>query len=124
MVRTIRLSFSFLARASSFLRSPSSSLQNTTKLPMRQSLCLSVASSIFLTKLVKPSLISRAKIMATGFPPFLQTWQTFWPAALPVTFKGLNGPGTGLPGCGPDLRPSAAAALTTSSAAAREAPKE
>jgi hypothetical protein len=44
---------------------------------MLQELFLAVAASIFLTKLVRGSLISRAKIMATGFAPFLQTWQTF-----------------------------------------------
>ena len=79
--------------------------------PMRAERFLAVASSIFLTKLVKLSLISRAKIIATGLFPFSQTWQTFWPAPDPVTFNGWKGPGIFLPTGGPDLSPSTAMAL-------------
>ena len=49
------------------------------------------AASIFLTRLVKGSLTSRAKIIATGLLPFCQTRQFFFPALWPVTFSGWKG---------------------------------
>src|SRR4051812_9200244 len=110
------------ANCLTFLSKPSSSLRKTTKLPIRQSLFLAVAASIFLTRPVKPSLISRAKIMATGLLPFFHTWQTLSPASSPVTLSGLKGV-KWTPGWGPDLRPPAARALPASTAAAREAPR-
>ena len=63
--------------------------------------------SSFLTKLVKLSLISRAKIMATGLLPFFQTRQTFWPVVLPLQWSGLKGVILWLPTCGPDLTSAA-----------------
>ena len=114
MVRMTFLNCSFSASDLSLSCKPSSSVQNTTKLPMRQLLFLTAASSSFLTKLVKGSLTSRAKIIATGFEPFRQTWHCLDPAPSPVTLSGLNGPGTPSPGCGPDFRASAPQALPTS----------
>src|SRR5947199_6439522 len=114
---------SFLASSLSFFSRPSSSLQKTTTPPMRADLFLMAASSSFLTKLVKLSLISRAKIMATGEPPSLQTWQARVPACFPVTLSGLNGVIFLDPTGGPDLRSSAAdRTLHVSSAAARDVP--
>src|SRR5437016_3008152 len=106
----------------SFFSMLSSSLRNTMKLPMLQPEFLAVAASIFLTKLVKGPVISRAKIIATGFPPFFQTRQSFEPSSGPVACNGLNGVIRLEPTGGPDLRPPAARALPASSAAAREAP--
>src|SRR4051812_12555576 len=122
MARTVFSIFSFLASSLSFFSRPSSSLRKTTKLPMRASLFLAVAASIFLTKLVKGPVISRAKIIATGFPPFFQTRQSFEPSSGPVACNGLKGVIRLEPTWGPDLRPPAARALPASSAAAREAP--
>src|SRR5579883_808588 len=89
---------------------------------MRQSLCLAVASSIFLTRLVKGPLTSRAKIIATGLPPFFQTRHCLPPGVGPLTCSGLKGTITLLPTWGPDLRVPSAITPPTSSATAREAP--
>jgi hypothetical protein len=88
---------------------------------MLQEEFLAVAESICLTKLVKGSLISRAKIIATGLPPFCQTGQFLVPASGPVTCNGLNGVGL-FPSWGPDFRSSEARTLPTSSAIARDEP--
>src|SRR5262249_36145494 len=108
-----------LANFSSFFCMSSSSLRNTTKL---LSFLLSVALLRPLTRLVKPSLRSRAKTMATGFPPYCQTRQFFLPALLPVQFSGWNGPGMLEPACGPDLRASSASTPALASAASTTAP--
>src|SRR5262249_54294392 len=102
---------------------PSLSVQNTTKLPMRADLFLAVASSSFLTRLVKLSLISRAKIIATGFPPCFQTRHARVPTWAPEQCSGLKAGIFFDPTWGPDLRSSAAGSvLHTSIAAARDIP--
>src|SRR5262249_33763037 len=78
---------------------------------------LAVAASIFLTRPVKGSLTSRAKMAATGLGPFLQTKQAFLPASSPVTFNGVKGPGSGSPACGPGDRLSAAHTLQSTAQA-------
>src|SRR5213078_2257341 len=103
--------------------SASLSLRKTTKLPIWQELFLAVALSILLTRLVRGALTSRAKIIATGFSPFLQNRQYFSPALAPVTLSGWNGPGTTSPTCGPDLTAlSAATTPPTTRASVRNAP--
>src|SRR5579863_919678 len=109
---------SFLASAVSLSLAFSSSVRKTMKLPMRLSLFLRVAASIFLTKLVKGALASRAKIIATGLEPNRQMKQDFSPAPGPVKCSGSKTPGLS-PTCGPDLSASAAmlvVAMTTASA--------
>src|SRR6516162_1836106 len=103
MLNTHCWSFSFLASSFSSPSSFCESLKNTTKLPMAASLFLTVASSIFLISLVRAGLVWRAKIIATGFSPFLQNRQNFSPAFSPLQLSGWNGPGTALPTCGPDF---------------------
>jgi hypothetical protein len=79
------------------------------KLPILQDLLATVAASIFLTKLVKLSETSRAKIIATGLLPLAQTKQFFSPAFDPLIFSGWNGPGIVFPTSGPDFSSSATA---------------
>src|SRR5437660_1568092 len=122
MVRMVFLRFSFLARSLSFCSRPSSLLRKTTKLPILQDLLAAVALSSFLTRPVKLSLISRAKIMATGLLPFCQTRQFFWPALEPLTFSGWKGVMLRLPSCGPDLTSAAVRDPPASSSAAARAP--
>src|SRR4051794_24677365 len=115
------LIFSFLASSLSFSSSFSSSLQKTTNVPILPLLSAAALSS-FLTKLVRLSETSRAKIIATGFPPLLQTRQSFLPIRLPLQCNGLNGVGDS-PTCRPDLDAlSSANALHAASAIARAAP--
>lgn len=87
-----------------------------TNEPIRLSAFLMAASSSFLTKLVKPGVISRAKTAATGLFPLAQIWQRFSPASGPFTFNGLK-TDTVLPGSRPDFRsaprPARAIAPTT-----------
>ena len=71
---------------------------------------------------VRGLLTSRAKIIATGFPPFCQTRQFFSPALAPVTFSGWKGPGIFLPTGGPDLSGSSAQLLAAASTARASAP--
>src|SRR5690242_3414523 len=106
MVRSI---FSFLARSARLFSRSLVSERTTTKLPIFLSAWEAVALSICLTKLVKGSLISRAKIMTTGFLPFFQTRQDFLPAPGPVACNGSKGV-TAEPGCGPDTNGAAAQA--------------
>src|SRR5262245_35404233 len=113
---------SLLTRSLSFVCSPSSSLRNTTKLPILCLLLSWVAASSFLTRLVKLLLVSRAKTMATGFPPFCQTRQFFLPSDEPLQFSGWNGVMFLAPTCGPDLRSAASSTPPSSSAPASEAP--
>src|SRR5262249_45180656 len=96
--------------------------RKTTKLPILQSLCSAVALSICLTRLVKGSLTSRAKIIATGLPPFFQTKHNFLPAVGPLTCNGLKGVILELPTCGPDFRSSPAQTPLAASARQRLAP--
>src|SRR5262249_19273936 len=84
------------------------------------------ALSNFLTKLVKSSEVSRAKIIATARLPLLQTRQFFCPTSFLFTglkeCNGVNGVGDS-PTCRPDLGAlSSANALHASSALARVAP--
>jgi hypothetical protein len=90
-----------------------------TKLPILHDLFSIAAASSFLTKLVKPGVISRAKIAATGLDPLAQTWQRFSPASGPVTFNGLNGL-TLSPGCNPAFRSAPKAAPANRPATAME----
>src|SRR5262249_62291813 len=99
---------------------PASSVRKTTNEPMRAPLLAAVAASIFLTRLVKLSLTSRAKIIATGLPPLLQTRQPLVPAPRPVACSGLKAPGD-CPFWGPDLRSAAGTAPARSSTAATDA---
>src|SRR5882724_1789714 len=122
MVRTHCLMLFFSASVLSLSPSFSSSDMNTTKLPILAFLFLAVSASIFLTKLVKESLTSRAKIIATGLLPLRQTWQFFSPAAGPFRFSTSKGPGMFVPTCGPDLRPSPATAPATASTATAKVP--
>src|SRR5262245_11246100 len=92
------------------------------KLPILASLCLAVAASIFLARLAKGSLRSRAKIMATGLGPLAQTKHSVLGANWPVTFLTLNGARTVSPGWGPDFTVSAAITVPTSTATARKPP--
>jgi hypothetical protein len=55
-----------------------------------------------LTKLVKPGVISRAKIAAIGILPSFQTGHCLLPASDPFTFNGLKGV-TPFPTSGPDF---------------------
>src|SRR5262245_12100248 len=119
MARIVLLMSFVFANFSSFSCKPSSSLRKTTKL---LSFLLSVCLLRPLTKLVKPSLVSRAKTMATGLPPYCQTKQFFLPALAPVQLSGWNGPGMLVPACGPDLRASPATTPATASAVSTHAP--
>src|SRR6266446_3235540 len=80
-----------------------------------------LVASIFLTKLVKLSLTSRAKTTATGLLPYAQTRHCFLPAKGPVTLSGSNGVGCS-PTCRPDLRGSWATAPAVASAITAKAP--
>ena len=63
----------------------------TTHAATLASLWSIVACSSFLTKLVKPGVISRAKTAATGTSPSRQTGQALVPAYGPATLTGLKG---------------------------------
>src|SRR5262249_25703526 len=80
---------------------------------------LTEALSSFLTRLVKGSLVPRAKTIATALPPYCQTKQCFLPAWAPVRFVGWNGPGMFEPVCGPDLRASPAKVKLTIAVSAK-----
>src|SRR5262245_28177592 len=99
--RTTFFRFSFSASSFSWASALSSSVMRTTNAPTLVSLPEALCSS-FLTKLVKPGGISRAKTAATGTLPSIQTWQAFLPACEPLMFRGWNGV-TPSPGAGPDL---------------------
>src|SRR5262249_29114172 len=118
------LSPSFSASSLSLASRSLSSLQNTTKEPILQDLLAAVAASIFLTRLVKLLSISRAKIIATGFPPFCQTKQFFLPADEPLMLRGWNGPGIDSPVCGPDFNSAPNAPLATSAPATTVASRD
>jgi len=79
-----------------------------------------VALSTFLTRLVKPSEISRAKIITTGLLPLLQTRQPLVPTPLPLQCSGLKAPIFIVGFCEPDSRSSAATALAVRSSATAE----
>src|SRR5437867_2038647 len=89
---------------------------------MRLDLLPAVAASIFLTRLVKGPVTSRAKIIATGLLPFCQTRQFFLPAMAPLMFSGWNGWRILLPTWGPDLRASPATTPAAASAITAKAP--
>src|SRR5262249_47331761 len=80
-----------------------------------------VAASSFLTRLVKLSLVSRAKTMATGEARYCQTRQCFLPAWAPLRFVGGNAP-PNPPTGGRDLRASPPVAPLMASSAAAKAP--
>src|SRR3712207_2714781 len=94
-----------------------------TKEPISAFLFLTVASSIFLTKLAKVSSVSRAKIATTGLPPLAQTRQEDLPASGPVTCCGLNAR-TDSPTAIPDLTSADAGPLSSSTPAAAAARNE
>ena len=114
-IRSTLSIFSALARSFNLSSALSSSVIRTTK-ALVLGLPEAAACSSFLTKLVKPGVISRAKTAATGELPSIQTGQAFSPAAGPFTFNGWKGvtavPGAGLgsaPGARPATRPTATA---------------
>src|SRR5262245_45046581 len=100
--RIVFFTFSFSASSLSLPSTFSSSDRMTTQVPSLASLWSAVACSSFLTRLVKPGVISRAKTAATGTSPSRQTGQDLVPAYGPATLTGLNGV-TPSPGAGPDF---------------------